>query len=104
MLKECNSPSFDALTCHLAVVCVRYTDVPGGWLLGIISVMIVRLPGGLVVYFVINSLLKLSFSKEFLSSGTSAALMVRCARYAVVSFVDFGVYPMLFRLENHTAK
>ena len=24
MLKECNSPSFDALTCHLAVVCVRY--------------------------------------------------------------------------------
>lgn len=66
--------------------------------------MIVRLLGGLVVYFVINSLLKLPFSKEFLSSGTSAALMVRCARYAVVSFVDFGVYPMLFRLENHTAK
>ena len=24
MLKECNSTSFDALTCHLAVVCVRY--------------------------------------------------------------------------------
>ena len=23
-LKECNSPSFDAFTCHLAVVCVRY--------------------------------------------------------------------------------
>lgn len=66
--------------------------------------MIVRLLGGLVVYFVFNSLLKLPFSKEFLSSGTTAALMVRCARYAVVSFVDFGVYPMLFRLENHTAK
>ena len=24
LLKECNSPSFDAFTCHLAVVCVRY--------------------------------------------------------------------------------
>ena len=24
MLKECNSPSFDAFTCHLAVVAVRY--------------------------------------------------------------------------------
>lgn len=24
MLKECNSTSFDALTCHLAIVCVRY--------------------------------------------------------------------------------
>jgi Membrane-associated phospholipid phosphatase len=66
--------------------------------------MIVRLLGGLAVYFVINSLLKLPFSKEFLSSGTYAALMVRCARYAVVAFVDFGVYPMLFRLEKRFAK
>ena len=24
LLKECNSPSFDAFTCHLAIVCVRY--------------------------------------------------------------------------------
>ena len=24
LLKECNSTSFDALTCHLAIVCVRY--------------------------------------------------------------------------------
>lgn len=24
MLKECNSPSFDAFTCHLAIVAVRY--------------------------------------------------------------------------------
>ena len=28
------------------------------------------------------------------------ALSARCARYAIVAFVDFGVYPMLFKLEK----
>ena len=27
-------------------------------------------------------------------------LMMRCARYAIVAFIDFGVYPMLFKLEK----
>jgi membrane-associated phospholipid phosphatase len=62
--------------------------------------MVVRLLGGLAVYLVLNSVLKMPFSKEFLSSGSTAALLVRCARYAVVAFVDFGVYPMLFRFEK----
>ena len=65
---------------------------------------ILRLLGGLVVYLALNSLLKLPFSKEFLSSGTFAALMVRFARYAVIAFVDFGVYPMLFKLEKRASK
>ena len=55
---------------------------------------------GVKVYLALNTLLKLPFSKAFLSSGTTAALLVRCARYTVVAFVDFGVYPMLFRLER----
>lgn len=62
--------------------------------------MVVRLIGGLAVYLALNTLLKLPFSKAFLSSGTTAALLVRCARYTVVAFVDFGVYPMLFRFEK----
>ena len=59
--------------------------------------MAVRLLGGLVVYLVVNTALKLPFSDEFLSNGSTAALMVRCARYAIVSFIGFGVYPMLFK-------
>lgn len=62
--------------------------------------MVTRLLGGLVVYFVLNTALKLPFSKEFLSDGSTAALMVRCARYAIVAFIDFGVYPLLFRFEK----
>ena len=60
--------------------------------------MILRLAGGAVVYFLVNSLLKLPFSHEFLDSGSRAALLVRCARYAVVAFADFGLYPLAFRL------
>ena len=61
---------------------------------------LLRLLGGLAIYFALNKLLKLPFSKEYLSSGTTAALLVRCARYAVIAFVGFGVYPMLFRFEK----
>lgn len=62
--------------------------------------MVARLLGGLAVYLVVNKVLKMPFSKEFLSDGSTAALMVRCARYAIVAFIDFGVYPMLFKLER----
>ncbi len=58
---------------------------------------ILRVLGGAAVYFALNTLLKLPFSKEFLNNGSYASLLVRCARYAVIAFVDFGVYPMLFR-------
>lgn len=64
--------------------------------------MAARMVGGLAVYFALNTVLKLPFSKEFLSNGSTAALLVRCARYAVVAFVDFGVYPLLFKLEKRT--
>ena len=64
--------------------------------------MVIRVLGGLGVYLVLNTVLKLPFSKDFLSGGGTAALLVRCARYAIISFVDFGVYPMLFRFERRT--
>ncbi len=57
---------------------------------------VLRVLGGMALFFVLNTVLKLPFSSEFLGSGTFAALMVRCARYALVSFIEFGVYPMAF--------
>ncbi len=57
-----------------------------------------RLLGGVAIYFALNTLLKLPFSSEFLDGGSMAALLVRCARYAVIAFVEFGIYPMLFRM------
>lgn len=62
--------------------------------------MIIRTLGGLAVYLVLNTVLKLPFSKEFLAASTVDALLVRCVRYAVIAFVIFGVYPMLFRFEK----
>ena len=62
--------------------------------------MAVRVVGGLVIYFALSTILKLPFSKEFLSNGSTAALLVRCARYVIIAFVEFGIYPMLFKLEK----
>jgi len=56
-----------------------------------------RTVGGLAVYLAVNTVLKLPFSKEFLENGSRAALMIRCARYAIVSFAVFGIYPMIFK-------
>ncbi|MBQ7248058.1 MAG: phosphatase PAP2 family protein [Lachnospiraceae bacterium] len=60
--------------------------------------MIARVVCGGALFFGLNTLLKLPFPGEFLGSGSFAALMVRCCRYAVVSFITIGVYPMLFKV------
>ena len=58
---------------------------------------IIRLIGGAVVFFALDELLKVPFAKEFLSSGTLAAHLVRCGRYMIAIFVSVAVYPMLFK-------
>ena len=58
---------------------------------------VLRLAGGTAVFFGINALLKLPFSESFLASGTTAAYLVRSARYAIVIFADLALYPMIFR-------
>ena len=58
---------------------------------------VLRILGGGLVFIALNTILKLPFSARFLSSGTFAALLVRCARYAVIAFVCFAVYPMVFK-------
>ncbi len=55
-----------------------------------------RLAGALVLYFALNSLLKLPFDKSFLENGSFLSLLVRTLRYAIVMFVVLGVYPMVF--------
>lgn len=59
---------------------------------------VLRVIGGGVLYFGLNTALKLPFSSEFLSSGTLAAYIVRSARYAVVIFAVIALYPMLFKV------
>ncbi|MBO4872116.1 MAG: phosphatase PAP2 family protein [Lachnospiraceae bacterium] len=66
--------------------------------------MILRLIGGIAVFFGFNTVLKMPFSSAFLSSGTPAAFAVRVLRYAVVIFLCLGVYPMLFKLVEKKKK
>lgn len=61
---------------------------------------VTRLAGGLLLYFALNTLLKMPFGKEFLDSGTFLAGIVRFCRYTIVCFVTIGVYPLVFRLEK----
>ena len=57
---------------------------------------ILRLAVGGVIYFVLNTLLKLPFSPELLSSATALSYGIRVIRYAIILFVIVAVYPMAF--------
>lgn len=59
---------------------------------------ILRTIGGGILYFGLNELLKLPFSKELLEAGTMVSYLIRTMRYAIVIFAVIGVYPMLFKL------
>ncbi len=69
-----------------------------------IPAMILRPVGAFALYFILNTLLKLPFSKEFLAGGTMGAFLVRAARYAVIIFVIIGVYPKVFPLFEKLGK
>ena len=62
---------------------------------------VLRVVGGVAVFFGLNELMKMPFSADFLNSGKMAALLIRTVRYTLVVFVVLGVYPMLFK---YTAK
>ena len=65
---------------------------------------VVRIAGGTVVYLVLNTLLKLPFSKEFLSDGSFASHMVRTGRYLIIIFAAIALYPMLFKFIHFKKK
>lgn len=69
-----------------------------------IPAMILRAVGAFAVYFALNTLMKLPFSKEFLSSAELGALLVRTGRYAINMFVIIGVYPKVFPLFDKIGK
>lgn len=59
---------------------------------------VIRVIGGAAIFFGLNYLFKLPFSKEFLESGTILAFIVRTLRYTLITILDFCVYPLLFKL------
>lgn len=61
-----------------------------------IIVMVLRILGALLLYVVLNTLLKLPFDKQFLAGTTLSAFFIRTARYAIIMFLIMGVYPMIF--------
>ena len=58
--------------------------------------MILRTIGGLVLFILVDKILEIPFSKEFLSSASGLSFMVRTIRYTIACFAVIGVYPMLF--------
>lgn len=62
--------------------------------------IVLRILGGLVIYFALNVILKLPFSAEFLASESAACFAVRVIRYAIIIFVEIGIYPMLFKIKG----
>ena len=67
-----------------------------------IRAMILRVAGAFALYYVLNPLLKLPFSREFLAGGTLEAFLIRTVRYAVILFVIVGIYPKAFPLFEKT--
>ena len=63
-----------------------------------IPAMILRVLGAILLYFVVNTLLKLPFDKQFLAGTSLAAFLIRTVRYAVIMFLIVGVYPKVFPL------
>lgn len=77
---------------------VKFQDTRNVW------AMILRAAGSFAIYFALNTLLKMPFSKEWLDSGELAANLVRTARYAVILFVIIGVYPRVFPVFEKVGK
>ncbi|MBO2516970.1 MAG: hypothetical protein CW338_06820 [Clostridiales bacterium] len=78
---------------------VRFEDTKN-WLFRLI-----RAAGAGLIYFALNTLLKLPFSSAFLNSGTLGAGLVRSARYAVILFIICGIWPAIFtKIEKNLIK
>jgi len=83
---------------HFEEKFVNFSDTRNVW------AMILRVVGAFGIYFVLNKLLKMPFSTEFLTGGTLEAFLVRTARYAIIVFVMIGVYPKVFPLFEKIGK
>ena len=59
---------------------------------------IIRVLIGGAIYLGLNSVLKMPFPKYMLEAENALAYLIRTVRYAIVMFVEVGVYPLAFRL------
>ncbi len=97
---------FTALGCLIGVIAaiwferkyVNYEDTRR------FPAMLLRVIGAILIYLVVNTLLKLPFNKEFLAGTSIAAFLIRTARYAIIMFLILGVYPMMFPLFERVGK
>lgn len=64
-----------------------------------LSSILLRTLGGGLLYAVLNPVLKLMIGNIF-AEDTTGYFMMRIVRYALVTFLLIGVYPMAFRLEK----
>ncbi len=69
-----------------------------------IPAMILRMIGAVLIYLVVNTLLKLPFDKQFLAEASLGALLIRTARYSIIVFLIMGVYPMIFPVFERVGK
>ena len=69
---------------------VNFQDTRNVW------AMILRVVCAFAIYAVLNKVLKMPFSTEWLDSGTLGANLVRSARYAIILFLIVGIYPKCF--------
>ena len=77
---------------------VNFKDTRNIW------AMILRVAGAFAIYVLLNKVLKMPFSKEWLDSGMLGPNLVRTARYAVILFVIIAVYPKVFPLFEKIGK
>ena len=63
-----------------------------------VIIMIIRTIGGVLLFAITDKVLKLPFSNDFLASASMTAFLDRTLRYAIVSFILIGIYPMCFKL------
>lgn len=61
-----------------------------------IPASIMRVIGGIIVFFAVSTILKLPFSKEFRESAAAGAFALRTVRYFAAVFCAMGPYPMFF--------
>lgn len=59
--------------------------------------ILLRFIGGIAIFLILNTLLKMPFTTTFLESGVYLARIVRLLRYAITIFVIVGLYPYLFQ-------
>ena len=77
---------------------VQFQDTRNVW------AMILRIVGAFTIYLVLDKVLKLPFSSDWLNSGKLGPNLIRTARYAIILFIAVGLYPKVFPVFEKVGK